>query len=104
MKKDERAVCLTASEFLAIGSNGLNQQVASARWQLILALQRNVPEFFERLRGEVYPVFGRLSEPRRDTGASFAMWQSRSELGAAVQYEPRNMDLRRCAEDAFELG
>jgi hypothetical protein len=79
MKKDERAVRLTASEFLANGSNGLNQQVANARWQLILALQRKVPEFFERLRDEVYPAFGRLAEPSWGKGAGFAMWQSRSD-------------------------
>jgi hypothetical protein len=79
MKKDERAVCLTASEFLASGRTGLNQQVANARWQLILALRRKVPEFFVRLRDEVYPAFGRLAKPGWGTGASFAMWRSRSD-------------------------
>jgi hypothetical protein len=80
MKKDERAVHLTASEFLASGRNGLNQQVASARWQLLLALRRKVPEFFEQLRDEVYPAFARLAKPGYwHTGFSFSMWQSRSD-------------------------
>jgi len=80
MKKDERAVCLTAGELLASDRNGLNQQVANARWQLILAVQRKVPEFFERLRDEVYPAFARLPKPdHRRTRASFPMWQSRSD-------------------------
>ena len=61
MKKDERAVRLTAAEFLASGGNGLNQEVANARWQLILAIQRKVPGFFERLRDEVYPAFEQLA-------------------------------------------
>jgi hypothetical protein len=72
MKKDERAVCLTASEFLAVGRNGLNQQVANARWQLILAAQRNVPEVFEALRDEVYPAFEQLAQPGWGMGASSA--------------------------------
>jgi len=79
MNKNESTFRLTASEFLAVGRNELNQQVANARWQLILAARRNVPEFFERLRDEVYPVFERLAEPDWDTSASFAMWQSRSD-------------------------
>jgi hypothetical protein len=37
--KDERALRLTASEFSASDRSGLNQQVANARWQFLLALQ-----------------------------------------------------------------
>jgi hypothetical protein len=80
MKKDERAVRLTAAEFLASGGNGLNQEVANARWQLILAIQRKVPGFFERLRDEVYPAFARLENPGYwRAGFSLPMWQSRSD-------------------------
>jgi hypothetical protein len=80
MKKDARAMHLTASEFLASGRNGLDQQVASARWQFLLAVQRKVPEYFERLRDEVYPAFARLAKPGYwRTGFSFSMWQSRSD-------------------------
>jgi hypothetical protein len=54
--------------------------VASARWQLLLALRRKVPEFFEQLRDEVYPAFARLTKPGYwHTGFSFSMWQSRSD-------------------------
>ncbi len=81
MKKNERAVHLTANEFLASGRNGMNQQVASARWQFMLALQRNVPEFFERLRDEVFPAFTLMPKPGYwRTGLSFCMWQARSDL------------------------
>jgi hypothetical protein len=80
MKKDEHALRLTASEFLANGRDGLNQQVANARWQLMLAVQRKVPEFFERLRDEVYPAFARLAKPGYwRTGLSLSMWQPRSD-------------------------
>ncbi len=63
MKKDERALHLTVSEYLASGRNGMNQQIANARWQFMLALRRNVPEVFERLRGDVHPAFAQLSIP-----------------------------------------
>ena len=53
MKKDEGARHLTASEFLATGRNGSNQQVANARWQFMLAVQGKVPAFFERLRPHI---------------------------------------------------
>jgi hypothetical protein len=80
MKKEERPLRLTCSEFLASGRNGLNQQVGNARWQLLLAIQRNVPEFFEQLRDEVYPAFAKLAKPGYwRTGFSFSMWQSRSD-------------------------
>lgn len=76
--KDERALRLTASEFLASDRSGLNQQVANARWQFLLALKRQVPEIFERLRNDVYPVFARLAKPGYwRTGRSFPMWQAR---------------------------
>jgi hypothetical protein len=78
MKKDEHALRLTASEFLASDRNGLNQQIVSARWQFLLALRRQVPEFYERLRDDVYPAFMRLAKPGYwRTGRSFGMWQSR---------------------------
>jgi hypothetical protein len=80
MKKDDRSMHLTASEFLATGRNGLDQQVASARWQFLLAVQRKVPEFFGQLRDEVYPAFARRAKPGYwRTGFSFSMWQSRSD-------------------------
>ena len=79
MKKDEQAVHLTASEFLASGRNGLNQQIASARWQFILAIQRKVPAVFERLRDDVYPAFARATKPGDwRAGRSFLMGPSRS--------------------------
>jgi hypothetical protein len=80
MKKDERPLRLTASEFLASDRNGLNQQVASARWQFLLALRRQVPEFYERLRCDVYPSFTRLAKPGYwRVGRSFWMWQSHGD-------------------------
>lgn len=82
MLKDQRAVRLTASDYLASDRKGLNQQVASARWQLMLTVQRLVPEFFERLRDDVYPAFAPLADQQPDywrTGYEFAMWQSRSD-------------------------
>jgi hypothetical protein len=94
MKKDVRAVHLTASEFLASGRNGLNQQVANARWQFMLAVRRQVPELFERLRDEVYPAFARLAKPGYwHTGFSFSMWQSRSDPDR--QLTPLLMDWAR---------
>jgi hypothetical protein len=76
--KDERALRLTASEFLASDRSGLNQQVTNARWQFLLALKRQVPEIFERLRSDVYPVFARLAKPGYwRAGRSFSMWQAR---------------------------
>jgi hypothetical protein len=76
--KDERALRLTASEFLASDKSGLNQQVANARWQFLMALNRKVPDVFERLRNDVYPVFARLAKPGYwRPGRTFSMWQSR---------------------------
>src|SRR5580700_819662 len=76
--KDERNLRLTASEFLASDKSGLNQQVANARWQFLLALNRKVPDVFERLRNDVYPVFARLAKPGYwSPGRTFSMWQSR---------------------------
>ena len=70
----------TAGELLASSRNGLNQQIASARWQLILAIQRKVPAFLEQLRDEVYPSFARLAKAGYWlTGFSFSMWQGRSD-------------------------
>src|SRR2546427_193509 len=80
MRKNASSVYLTAGEFLATARNGLNQQVANARWQFTLSVQKHVPEFFERLRDQVLPVFERLVKPGYwHTGCSFSMWQSRSD-------------------------
>jgi len=76
--KNERALRLTASEFLSNDKRGMNQQVVNARWQFLLALNRQVPEVFERLRNDVYPVFARLAKPGYwSPGRTFSMWQSR---------------------------
>ena len=81
MKKDECALRLMASDFLASSRNGMNQQTSNARWQFVLALRRNVPEVFERLRDDAYPSFARLAKPGYwRIGLSFSMWQSRSDL------------------------
>jgi hypothetical protein len=80
MQKDKRASHLTASEFLASDRSGMNQQRANARWQFLLALQRQVPEIFERLRSDVLPVFARLAKPGYwKASRSFSMRQSRCD-------------------------
>lgn len=59
----------------------MNQQIANARWQFMLALRRNVPEVFERLRDDVYPAFARLAKPGYwYIGLSFSVWQSHSDV------------------------
>ena len=55
--KNKGTKYLTAGEFLPSGRDGLDLQVAQARWQLLLSIQRMVPEFFEKLRDDVLGAF-----------------------------------------------
>jgi hypothetical protein len=80
MKKDPGGVHLTAGEYLLRARSGLNQQMVSARRLLMVTVRRVVPQFFERLRDDVYPTFARLAEAKpglRHRGGNFSIWLSR---------------------------
>jgi hypothetical protein len=82
MNSANAAVRLTASDYVVNGRDGLNQQVANARWQFLMAVQRIVPEFFERLRNDVYPTYARLADERPrywHTRGTFSIWRSCSD-------------------------
>jgi hypothetical protein len=82
MNSADAAVRWTGSEYLVSGRDGLNQQVANARWQFIMAVQRVVPEFLERLRDRVYPTYALMAGARPGywhIGGNFSIWQSRSD-------------------------
>ncbi len=71
---------LTASDYVANDRNGLNQQIANARWFFLKSVQRCVPEFFEHLREQVYPAYAQVEKTGYwRTGFTFRMWQSRSD-------------------------
>src|ERR1700730_6811527 len=96
MNTANAAVRLTGSEYLVSGRDGLNQQVANARWQFIMAVQRVVPEFLERLRDRVYPTYALMAGARPGywhIGGNFSIWQSRSDRDR--QLTPILMDWAR---------
>src|SRR5262245_55841383 len=80
MHKNENSIYLTAAQSLATSRNGMNQQIANARWQFISAVRKKVPKVFEQLRDSVLPAFEQFVRPGYwKTGYSFSMWQSRSD-------------------------
>jgi hypothetical protein len=52
---------LIGGEYILADRHDNNNQVASARWELIQAVYRKVPAFAERLRKDVYPTYARLA-------------------------------------------
>jgi len=83
MKDAKNNQTLTGGEyFISDQRSNSNNQVASARWVFIRALQRKLPTFGERLRKEVYPKFARLTHGKPDywqTGWTFSNWQHHSD-------------------------
>src|SRR5229473_2555986 len=73
---------LIGGEYILSDRHDNNNQVASARWELIQAVHRKVPAFGEQLRKDVYPTFARLAGKRTDyweTGWKFRTWQLDSD-------------------------
>ncbi len=63
-------------------SERTDRQTNQARWILIDAIQRLVPEFLQALQTEVYPEFLRLAKGNRDyfcLGTPFEFWKKRSD-------------------------
>jgi hypothetical protein len=88
------------SEFVVPTPAGPNRQIAAARWEFTQAIERVVPEFFQRLRDTVYPSYARLAHGRADywrPGWRFSTWCSHSD--AAQQLTPTLLDWAR----AFHL-
>jgi hypothetical protein len=60
---------LAFGEYLTVTGNTVDRQTAGARRELIHVIQRVVPEFFERLRDQVYPKFARYARVAARTPA-----------------------------------
>jgi hypothetical protein len=73
---------LIGGEYILADRYDNNNQVASARWELIQAVHRKIPAFAERLRKEVYPTYANLAGKRSDyweTGWKFSTWLHHSD-------------------------
>lgn len=73
---------LTHAEYIVRNDDGQDDQIASARWQLLEAIRRVVPAFLDELRDRVYPEFARLAELNPDfwvNGWKFDTWQLLSD-------------------------
>lgn len=84
MKKPQSksSQALVGGEYVISGQPESNNEVASARWQLIQALQRKLPAFGKRLRKDVYPEFARCAGKMADywkAGWMFSTWQLHSD-------------------------
>jgi hypothetical protein len=59
-----------------------NAEIAAARWQFILAVQRVFPRFLEELQKQVYAPYAVLAKSRKpywEHGWTFATWQLQSD-------------------------
>jgi len=59
---------LTTAEFHTTNPEGLDNEITAARWELVQAIRRKVPAFFERLRAVAYPKYARLANGSVDHG------------------------------------
>jgi len=82
MKPSKNQALITGDYLICDQRGNSNNQVVSARWEFIQALQRKLPTFGERLRKEVYPKFARLARNQPgywETGWTFVTWQLHSD-------------------------
>ena len=82
MKRRNNRRALTEGEYIISDRYDNNNQVASARWQFIQAVQRKLPTFGEQLKKDVYPTFARFAGKKADyweTGWKFSTWQLHSD-------------------------
>lgn len=82
MKQPKYSQALVGREYLISDQLGINNEVASARWEFIKALQGKLPAFGERLRKDVYPKFARRAGKKADywqAGWKFSTWRLHSD-------------------------
>jgi hypothetical protein len=82
MKPRKNRQALIGGEYMLSDRHDNNNQVASARWELIQAVHRKIPAFAERLKKDVYPMYARLAGKTADyweTGWKFSTWQLHSD-------------------------
>src|SRR5438093_9591611 len=82
MKQRKHSQALVGGEYVISDQRDSNNEVASARWEFIKALQRKLPAFGERLRKDVYPKFARRAGKKADywqAGWRFSTWQLLSD-------------------------
>jgi hypothetical protein len=82
MKPQNKHQALTEGEYIISDQRENNNQVASARWKFVQAIQRKLPAFGDELRKKIYPTFARLAGKKADywqTGWKFSTWQVHSD-------------------------
>jgi hypothetical protein len=79
--KQSKARNLGWGEYI-LPDQGQNTQIAGARWKLMEVVQQVLPQFFQRLREQVYPTFARLAQNTTgywEPGWTFETWQLQSD-------------------------
>src|ERR1700683_1592525 len=61
MRTMTRKPRLTTAEFITANHEGLDNAITAARWELVQAIRRKAPVFFERLRAVAYPKYAQLA-------------------------------------------
>ena len=89
MPKTKTPPVLAWGEYLSVDElKGFDTQTSSARKLFMETVQRVCPEFFERLRDDIYPTFANLAQKKREPwegpeywkpGWTLDTWQQRSD-------------------------